>query len=134
MQMPNLMHSLILQEGVKFLQLLLKWMALGTFSALQDQAPIPKVQAVMRLFLMSIPTKSDDVQCRIGNTFACRVPVLDCTDPTQHHVRGVLWNAGQSWDSTFFSSSIYGRNNFSASAYIVSHLQNNLLQEMFLLN
>lgn len=77
---------------------------------------------------MSIPTTTDDVQCRAGTTFACLSPVVDCTDHSHYLItkltytlcRGVVFcMLGKVEIPHFFSSNIYAWNNFSDSTSII---------------
>ena len=79
---------------------------------------------------MFIPIATDYVECRADITFACPAPFVDWTDDTRYLIhkwlytpcRGVFLNAGQSRDSTIFSSKVYTWNNFSDSTFLTLQL------------
>lgn len=68
-------------------------MALGTFSALQDWAPVPrlKVREAVRLFLILIPIMAGGVQCRTDAAFAYSTPFVDFIDETHYLIHNLIY-------------------------------------------
>lgn len=76
---------------------------LGTFSALQDWDPVPrvKVREAVRLFPVLIPITAGGVQCRTDAAFAYSAPFVDYIDETHYLIhkliympcRGAFWYA-----------------------------------------
>lgn len=76
---------------------------------------------------MFVPIMTEDGQCRTDIVFASPSPFVDCAYNTHYLIhkliytpcRGAFLNAGQSQDSTFFSSNVYAWNSFPDSTFLI---------------